>query len=156
MTTKENYETLKATIEALSVDFEKFDTKKVKAAGQRARNHLLTAKKLCDTLRKQIITEMRELPTRHRITDDEGDVSKESESNDDDQEEKGANGAHESEITEETHDIKPIEIMGTETVIATLKKDKPKRKPRKANKKKEPQEIVVEGGVEKLNEILKT
>ena len=62
---------MKATIEALSVDFEKFDSKNVKAAGQRTRNHLLTAKKLCDTLRKQIITEMRELPTKHRISDTE-------------------------------------------------------------------------------------
>jgi hypothetical protein len=66
-TTKENYKELKATIDSLTKDFEKFDTKKVKAAGQRVRNHLLNAKKLCDVLRKQLMCEMRDLPTKHRI-----------------------------------------------------------------------------------------
>ena len=79
MTTKENYETLKSTIDALSVDFDKFEDKHVKAAGQRARNHLLTAKKLCDTLRKQIIGEMRGLPTKHRINDIEEEIQPEAE-----------------------------------------------------------------------------
>lgn len=124
MTTKENYETLKATIEALSVDFEKFDNKKVKAAGQRARNHLLTAKKLCDTLRKQIITEMKDFPTRHRISDTESKTESES---------------------EETEELPPAPELKRETTeAAQSQKDfktepipliKPKRT-RKANKKK--------------------
>ena len=130
MTTKENYETLKATIEALSVDFEKFDSKKVKAAGQRARNHLLTAKKLCDTLRKQIITEMRELPTRHRISDTESKTESESE---------------ETEDKKETEELPPPPELKRETTEAIQsQKDfktepitliKPKRT-RKANKRK--------------------
>lgn len=156
MTTQENYEQLKSTIDALQVDFEKFQNKKVKAAGQRARNHLLTAKKLCDTLRKQIMTEMKAIPTRHRISDTE------SEDKDDEKEEippsppKLVRQVGGENITEETHDIKPIEILGVKTVIATPKekkeekneveeiKDKdgnvieikPKRRKRKANKKK--------------------
>lgn len=65
-TTRQNYDTLKAVIESLSQDFDKFESKKVKIAGQRVRNNLLNAKKLCDKMRKQIITEMKELPTKHR------------------------------------------------------------------------------------------
>ena len=126
-TTVENYEALKATIEALNTDFEKFQDKKVKAAGQRARNSLLNCKKLCDKLRKQILAEIKEIPIKHRITDDE------TESQDEKEEappsppklvrqvgeikETGANGAHES------HQPEPKE------------KPKSKRK-RKANKKK--------------------
>lgn len=71
-TMSENYETLKATVDAMTSDFEKFNLKKIKAAGQRARSNLLTIKKLCDTLRKQIITDIKEIPIKHRIdTDDE-------------------------------------------------------------------------------------
>ena len=69
MTSKENYEQLRATIDTIQSDFEKFEAKKIKAAGQRVRNHLLNAKKLCDVLRKQIIDETRGLPTKHRIDD---------------------------------------------------------------------------------------
>jgi len=126
MTTKENYETLKATIEALSVDFEKFDNKKVKAAGQRARNHLLTAKKLCDTLRKQIITEMRVLPTRHRISDTESKTESESE---------------ETEDKKETEELPPAPELKRETTEAAQIKTEPiplikPKRTRKANKKK--------------------
>jgi len=77
MSTKENYEVLKSTIEALSVDFEKFDNKKVKVGGQRTRNHLLTAKKLCDKLRRDIMLEMRGLPTKLRISVNGGGVKEE-------------------------------------------------------------------------------
>lgn len=74
---EENYKDLQALIECLNIDFDKFQKKKVKAAGQRARNNLLNTKKLCDTLRKQIITEIKEIPVKHRITDDEGSDTKE-------------------------------------------------------------------------------
>jgi hypothetical protein len=71
-TMSENYETLKATVDAMTSDFEKFNSKKIKAAGQRARSNLLTIKKLCDTLRKQIIFDIKDIPIKHRIdTDDE-------------------------------------------------------------------------------------
>ena len=65
----ENYKDLQALIECLNVDMDKFQNKKVKVAGQRARNNLLNCKKLCDTLRKQIITEISEIPVKHRIKD---------------------------------------------------------------------------------------
>ena len=71
-TMSENYEALKATVDAMTSDFEKFNTKKIKAAGQRARSNLLTIKKLCDKLRKQIIVDIKDIPIKHRIdTDDE-------------------------------------------------------------------------------------
>jgi len=119
---EENYKDLQALIECLNIDFDKFQKKKVKAAGQRARNSLLNCKKLCDTLRKQIIAEIKAIPIKHRIQ----------ESGDDETEEKdeappsppklvrqtGANGPH------ETHQPKPEPA-------------KPKKKrTRKANKKK--------------------
>ena len=62
----DNYKDLQALIECLNLDFEKFNTKKVKAAGQRSRNSLLNCKKLCDTIRKQILSDMKQLPIRHR------------------------------------------------------------------------------------------
>lgn len=65
----ENYEALKATIEALKIDYEKFQDRKVKAAGGRVRNNLLNCKKLCDKIRKQVLVEIKEIPTKHRISD---------------------------------------------------------------------------------------
>tara|TARA_R110000796_G_scaffold77688_3_gene173593 strand:- start:839 stop:1252 length:414 start_codon:yes stop_codon:yes gene_type:complete len=67
----DNYETLKATCDAMTSDFEKFNSKKIKACGQRVRSNLLTIKKLCDTLRKQIIKDINEIPIKHRIDTDE-------------------------------------------------------------------------------------
>jgi hypothetical protein len=65
-TMKENYDALKATIEALTLDYEKFNDKKVKAAGARVRNNLLNCKKLCDKLRKQVLVDITALPIKHR------------------------------------------------------------------------------------------
>ena len=74
-TMSENYETLKATADAMTSDFEKFNSKKIKACGQRVRSNLLTIKKLCDTLRKQIIADIKDIPIKHRIdTDEETEV----------------------------------------------------------------------------------
>tara|TARA_R110000868_G_scaffold355510_2_gene617029 strand:+ start:141 stop:566 length:426 start_codon:yes stop_codon:yes gene_type:complete len=71
-TMSENYETIKATCDAMTSDFERFNSKKIKACGQRVRSNLLTIKKLCDTLRKQIINDIKAIPIKHRIdTDDE-------------------------------------------------------------------------------------
>ena len=116
MTSQENYETLKATIESLKTDFEKFENKKVKAAGQRTRNHLLSIKKLCDTLRKQIISEMRDLPTKHRIIDNK-EVKEE---------------------PEEVEKVKPEEVaeVKPEPEPEEIKPEKKKRQ-RKANKSKD-------------------
>lgn len=65
----DNYEQLKSLIESIKSDFEKFQNRKVKAAGHRVRCNLLNSKKLCDILRKQIMLEIKAIPTKHRIKD---------------------------------------------------------------------------------------
>jgi hypothetical protein len=62
----ENYENLKCLITALTQDYEKFNERKIKAAGQRVRNGLLNIKKLCDELRKQVKAEIVSIPVKHR------------------------------------------------------------------------------------------
>ena len=62
----ENYKDLQALIECLNIDVDKFNEKKVKAAGQRARNNLLNCKKLCDKLRKQIMVDLKDIPVKSR------------------------------------------------------------------------------------------
>jgi hypothetical protein len=65
-TMDENYENLKCLITALTQDYEKFNERKIKAAGQRVRNGLLNIKKLCDELRKQVKSEIVSIPIKHR------------------------------------------------------------------------------------------
>lgn len=69
----ENYESLKSIIEALKIDYDKFNNKKVKIAGSRLRNNLLNCKKLCDILRNQILIEIKDLPVKHRVKKSEED-----------------------------------------------------------------------------------
>lgn len=63
---KTTYDTLKATVEALNLDYEKFNEKRVKVAGARVRNNLLNCRKLCDKLRKHVLEDIRAIPTKHR------------------------------------------------------------------------------------------
>ena len=111
-TMSENYETLKATADAMTSDFDKFNSKKIKAAGQRVRSNLLTIKKLCDTLRKQIIADIKEIPIKHRI--DTSDEEKDEE-------------------VPEPLELKRETTEAPEVVEEPVKKV---RKPRRANKKK--------------------
>ena len=78
-TMEENHKELQAIVEALNQDFLKFNHKKVKIAGARVRNNLLNCKKLCDKLRRQIQSEVKILPTRHRIKGDSSDEETKSE-----------------------------------------------------------------------------
>ena len=123
-TMSENYETLKATADAMTSDFEKFNSKKIKAAGQRVRSNLLTIKKLCDTLRKQIITDIKDIPIKHRIdTDEETPEVETVEVETTDLLKKGQKGETPQIISlEEQIEFNPIKKV---------------RKPRRANKKKE-------------------
>jgi len=131
---EENYRDLQALIECLNIDFDKFKEKKVKAAGQRARNNLLNTKKICDKLRKQILDEIRSIPVKHRISSsDEEEVKEEIQEQEEVKEElpKGAKGPSEREVMEELGEIP--KVITKEEV-----KEKPKKKrKRKANKKKE-------------------
>ena len=62
----ENYKALKATVEACDADYEKFTSKKVKVSANRVRANMLNCKKLCDVIRKQLLDELRECPTKPR------------------------------------------------------------------------------------------
>jgi hypothetical protein len=116
-TSTENYKSLKAITEALDTDFTKFQGKKVKASGNRVRNNLLNIKKLCDVLRKQILADINEIPTKHRInTGDKKPETPEPE-------------------TPEPDTIVPLELVRETTEICEdLKKVKKPRKPRKPRK----------------------
>jgi hypothetical protein len=111
---EENYKSLKAITEALDTDFTKFQGKKVKASGNRVRNNLLNIKKLCDVLRKQILVDIKEIPTKHRInTEDKKPKTPEP----------------------KTPEPEPLELVRETTEMhEDLKKVKKPRKPRKTSK----------------------
>jgi len=123
-TIKENHEALKATIEALNIDYEKFNEKKVKAAGARVRNNLLNCKKLCDKLRKQVLADIKAIPIKHRKSSDDEEESKD----------------YDNPPPSKDDIPEPLELK-RETPV----KEKKVRKPRKANKpkvKKEPNALT--------------
>ena len=79
-----DYETLRSTIEALTMDYTKFKEQKIKACGLRVRNNLLNCKKLCDKIRKDVLLDMKAVPVKARkekdpykalLEDSEGDMS---------------------------------------------------------------------------------
>lgn len=104
----ENYKSLQATIECLNLDFDKFNQKKVKAAGQRVRNNLLNIKKLCDKIRKQILEDIRELPVRHRTSDSETKEGEESPVEEKEGETKEGETKEEKEVKEEPKKVKRV------------------------------------------------
>lgn len=129
-TMKENYDALKATVEALTLDYEKFNDKKVKAAGARVRNNLLNCKKLCDTLRKQVLADIKALPIKHRVKAGEAEDY-----------ENPPPSPKSEEDEDELIDIPdPPELVRETTTaidaVKILEKVKKPRKQRKANKKK--------------------
>lgn len=72
LTISENYEALVAICKSLSIDFEKFHDKSIKSAGLRVRNNLLNCRKLCNSLRKQVLNDLKALPIKHRTPKTEG------------------------------------------------------------------------------------
>jgi hypothetical protein len=135
-TISENYINIKAVIVALEQDYEKFENKKVKVAGARVRNNLLNIKKLCDILRKQVLSQIKELPIKHRTksSDDEDSKSDEDSSS-------SSLSSTNGEIKEETkEETKEEETSSSETNKEIKEEEtkeviKPKRK-RRANKVK--------------------
>jgi hypothetical protein len=127
-TITENYATLKATIEALNLDYEKFNEKKVKAAGARVRNNLLNCKKLCDKLRKQVLLDIKALPIKRRLSPDLQPLVLHS---------KNADITKEEDVEEIADNILPLELVRettsaiVETPTPAPKKEKRKRKSKK-------------------------
>ena len=151
-TIDENYENLKAVITSLTQDYEKFKSKKVKAAGQRVRNGLLNTKKLCDELRKQVKAEINAIPVKHRKSSSSESSDSEDQkvgetiiSNDGEYEThltltgiKGANGASGEQFVKTFNEevMKPLSEREVMEELGEIPKviTKPKRK-RKVNKK---------------------
>ena len=119
---EQNYEDFKSVVQMINNDYEKFHIKKVKVSGQRCRNNLLTCKKLCDSLRKDILKEMKEMPVKSRNKKVEVPESRPSSPVVELDLEKGANGIDESQLPEEP--------------VAPEEPEQPKKRTRKANKKK--------------------
>ena len=67
MTSAEEYDTLRSSINALSVDFKKFNEKKVKIAGSRIRSKLLDIKKITDSLRVTVLADIKKIPIKKRV-----------------------------------------------------------------------------------------
>ena len=53
-----------SVVTVLQMDVKKFDMKPSKTSGARLRASLLTLKKMCDTLRKEVLTTTKAVPTR--------------------------------------------------------------------------------------------
>ena len=122
---------IKSTVEALETDYNKFKSKKVKAAGQRVRNQLLNTKKMCDQLRKQIVEEMVSMPTKHRIgVSLDCETAKQTTKED----------SFDCETTKQTEETEETAKQTTKEEPAEVVKKV--RKPRKANKKKNTEETV--------------
>ena len=139
-TIDENYDNLKAVITALTQDYEKFKSKKVKAAGQRVRNGLLNTKKLCDTLRKQVLADIREIPIKHRSkssSDEEGEVMEQSDPTGEEEHPFVKN--FNEQVMKPLSEREVMEASGELPPVIT----KPKRK-RRANKVKEPKATLQE------------
>ena len=119
---EQNYEDFKSVVQMINNDYEKFHIKKVKVSGQRCRNNLLTCKKLCDSLRKNVLDEMKEMPVKSRNKKVEVPQSRPVSPVVELDLEKGANGIDESQLPEEP--------------VAPEEPEQPKKRTRKANKKK--------------------
>ena len=138
---KENYNNLKALVDAMNSDYDKYESKKVKAAGARVRNQLLNCKKLCGVLRKQIITEINKIPIKHRTKHEEGKEYEKNPVSSEGEDEKSE--ILEPEIVEpEIVEPEIIKVGGEKIEIKEITEDEfnkevKKRRKRKANKPKQ-------------------
>ena len=65
-TLDENYMALKAVVLVCDTDYDKFTRDHVKVSASRLRGNLLAAKKLCDVVRKQVLEDLKSLPSKPR------------------------------------------------------------------------------------------
>jgi hypothetical protein len=66
-TLDENYKALKATIIVCDTDYDRFTQDRVKVSAGRLRGNLLAVKKLCDVVRKQVLEDLKALPSKSRV-----------------------------------------------------------------------------------------
>jgi hypothetical protein len=141
-TMQENYDALKAIVVALDQDFEKFQDKKVKAAGGRVRNNLLNCKKLCDKLRKQVLADIKILPIKHRKLNDEEGKDYENPTPSPTVSEDELVDLETPVLERENTEMPPLvpvrlrQTIDKQLDLEKVKKPRKPRKPRKTNKKK--------------------
>jgi hypothetical protein len=73
LTLNDNFERIKGLTNTLAIDFIKLD-KKVKCSGARVRQTLLDIKKLCDLMRRQVLSQVKEIPIKHRVKKTKEDI----------------------------------------------------------------------------------
>lgn len=62
----EQFQVMHSLIETSNIELHKLQNKKIKTSAGKIRANLLTIKKLCDTTRKQVLEEMKAIPTKTR------------------------------------------------------------------------------------------
>tara|TARA_R110002126_G_scaffold255844_3_gene398866 strand:- start:2351 stop:2599 length:249 start_codon:yes stop_codon:yes gene_type:complete len=67
MTMDKRYSELKSMVDSMEGEFKKFNDKKIKTSGKRVRNSLLSCKKMCDVLRREIQAELKSMPVSSRV-----------------------------------------------------------------------------------------
>jgi hypothetical protein len=65
-TLDENYKALKSTIIVCDTDYDRFTQDMIKVSAGRLRGNLLAVKKLCDVVRKQVLEDLKALPSKPR------------------------------------------------------------------------------------------
>jgi hypothetical protein len=63
-TLDENYKALKSTIIVCDTDYDRFTQDMIKVSAGRLRGNLLAVKKLCDVVRKQVLEDLKALPSK--------------------------------------------------------------------------------------------
>ena len=64
----EHMTTINALLETSSIELKKLEEKQIKTSGAKIRANLLTIKKLCDTMRKEVLEKVKAIPTKNRRT----------------------------------------------------------------------------------------
>ena len=62
----EHMTTINALLETSSIELKKLEEKQIKTSGAKIRANLLTIKKLCDTMRKEVLEKVKSIPTKNR------------------------------------------------------------------------------------------
>ena len=68
MTFHENIAVLKSHIEDLEAQIQRLEEKKVKSSGAKARSLLLKIKTLAHEMRKDVLTSVKDIPTKKKVT----------------------------------------------------------------------------------------
>ena len=68
MSITDNLTVIQSLLNIANIEINNLQTKKIKTSASKARANLLSIKKLCDTSRKQILENVKAIPTKSRKT----------------------------------------------------------------------------------------